>query len=83
MALDCWTSYSLLEWSKIINCDHPTQPTSTLRRASPDCLTERCLVGRRMIKNADQFEIVSVRQRQDPVAGAETWMESTVKEGHS
>jgi hypothetical protein len=83
MALDCWTSYSLLQWSKIINCDHPTQPTSTLRRASPDRLPERCLVGRRMVENADQFEIVSVRQRQDPVAGAKTRMESTVEKSHS
>ena len=36
-----------------------------------------------MIQNADHLEIMPVRQRQDPVAGAEPWMESAVEKGHS
>jgi hypothetical protein len=83
VALDRRPTYPLLERSKIINRDHPTQPTATLRRACPDRLTERHLVSRRMIKNTDHFKIVSVRQRQDPIARAETRMESTIKKAHS
>jgi hypothetical protein len=83
MALDRRPTYPLLERSKIIDRDHPTQPTATLRRACPDRLTERHFVGRRMIKNTDHLKIVSVRQRQDLIARAETRMESTIEKGHS
>jgi hypothetical protein len=83
MALYRGASDTPLERSKIINRDYPTQPTPTLSRAGTHSLTERRLVGCRMIKNTDHLEIVPVGQRQYPVASAETRMESTVKERHS
>ena len=83
MTLDCWAPYSLLERSKIINGDHPTQPTSTLSCPCADRLAERRIIGRWMIKNADHLQIMPVGQRQNPVASAEARMESTVEEADS
>ena len=83
MALDRGASHALLDRSKIINRDHPTQPATALRRSCTDRLTERRLVSCRMIQNADDLDIMPVRQRQDPVAGAEPWMEPAVEKGHA
>ena len=82
MALDRGPTHPLLDRRKIINCNHPTEPTTTLSRSRPDRLTKRRLVSRRMIQNTDHLEILPARQRQDPVAGAEPRMESAVEKRH-
>src|SRR4029453_8822371 len=75
-------SDALLDRRKIIDCDHPTQPTTTLRRSCPNCLAKRRLIGGRVIQDPDYLQIVPVRQWQDPVAGAEPRMEPAVAKGH-
>jgi hypothetical protein len=83
MALDRRPTHPQLDRSKIVDCNHPTEPTTALSRSRPDRLTKRRLVSRRVVKNANHLEILPARQRQDPVSGAKPWMESTVEKRHS
>src|SRR5512133_312392 len=83
MTLDRRAADPLLEWSKIINCDHPAEPAATLRRPCPDRLTKRRIVRRGVIEHAHHLQVMPCSQRQDPVAGAEAGMESAVEEGHA
>src|SRR6185437_1866976 len=77
MTLDRWAADPLFERSKIINCNHPAEPATTLCRPRPDRLTKWGFVGSRVIQDTDYLDIVSGCHRQDPLAGAEEGMEST------
>ena len=55
--LDRGPTHPLLDRRKIINCNHPTEPTTT-EPIAPDRLTKWRLVSRRVIQNTDHLEIL-------------------------
>ena len=79
MAVDRRTTDPLFDRTKIIDSDHPAQPTTARFGPCPHRLSEGRLVGRRVIKDLDDLEVVPVGQRQDRIASAEAGMESAVE----
>ena len=72
-----------LDRTKIIGGDDPAQPAAPGLGTGPHSLAERGLVGRWMIEDGDNLDVVSVGQREDLIAGAEARMETTVGESGS
>ena len=80
VAVDGRASHALLERVQVLDGDDPPQPAATFSGPRADSLAEDGLVGGRMVQNLDHFEVLAVGQRQDPVAGAEARVETSVGE---
>ena len=73
-------SQPFLEGSQIRHRHHPSEPAAALLTTGAHCLAEDGFLRSRMVQNLDDLDVPGSSQWQDPVAGAESGMDTAVDE---
>ena len=79
-ALDRGAAEALLDGGEVVDGHDPAEPAAAVRGTGPDGLAEGRLVGGGVVEHLDDLEVATAGEREDPVAGAEAWVEAAVDE---
>ena len=74
----CGTLEALLVGGNVGDADYPAEPTATHIGAGANGLSECGLVSGRVVEDLNYLDVAGISQRDDVIAGTETWMEPAI-----